>query len=428
MTTLARETRRVGQISARQNRAFPRQEGLVNRWNRSSLTDSSLNLAVIGLLSLILAGCKDSRISVIELHEREEQIAAKQEKIQIQPEKLALAEIQAYRVGPGDILTVALSGLPGESLSGGGAGGAGAGAAGSGIHVRVHPDGLISLPLVGQVQVAGMDLAGVEKAITAAYVPNIVKNLGVFVDIAGTETTTVLVRGAAGAPGLVSLKSNQRNVLYALAQSGGFGVGASGRVKIRPVRPDQQEITLDLTNPDDLRRALLHPPLQSGDSILVEPQITGAVYVLGLVNAHGAIPLPVGGQISVTRAIAATGGLRDFLDPKEATVWRTLPDGEQVRVKLSLAKIMDGKEPDFMLGAGDILEVPHTADTRVREWAMLNLRLGPFGVGAFYDPINVSTYKDRNDNRIGVGQSIQNSLIFGATNAVTQRVFNPVAQ
>ena len=36
---------------------------------------------------------------------------------------------------------------------------------------------------------------------------------------------------------------------------------------------------------------------------------------------------------------------------------------------------------------GDILDVPHTAKTRLRAWAAANIRIGPFGVTAMYDPV-----------------------------------------
>jgi hypothetical protein len=48
---------------------------------------------------------------------------------------------------------------------------------------------------------------------------------------------------------------------------------------------------------------------------------------------------------------------------------------------------MDGSSPDLALLPGDILDVPHTPETRFREWVAANIRIGPFGVTAVYDPV-----------------------------------------
>ena len=102
------------------------------------------------------------------------------------------------------------------------------------------------------------------------------------------------------------------------------------------------------------------------------------------------------------RTLAAAGGLRDFLGPEEATLWRKLPSGEQVRVKIDLVAVLEGEALDIALRPGDVLDVPHTAKTRFREWAAANIRIGPFGVSAVYDP--VADYRARilrNDNNSG---------------------------
>jgi protein involved in polysaccharide export with SLBB domain len=280
---------------------------------------------------------------------------------------------------------------------------------------------MIALPLVGRLQVAGLNLADLERAITDAYVPSYVKTVSVFAEVLATdEPTTVLVRGAAGTPGLVSLKNNQRNIMYALSSAGGFGPGASGKVRVRPIRSDEEEVLYDFGNADDVRRALLRPPLESGDMLLVEAAPVSAIYVLGLVNAQGPVPVPPGSKLSVVQAIAHAGGLRDFLEPKEATLRRTLPNGQEVRVKLNIAQMLAGERASIDLFPGDILEVPHTADTRFREWAMANVKLGPFGVGAFYDPVTYSTFKDRSHD-VGWGRTLGTGLIFSGTNYLFSR-------
>jgi protein involved in polysaccharide export with SLBB domain len=347
-------------------------------------------LATIGVL--ILSGCakKETRISLDQLNTLEAEVA-QVEPVELRTEDLALTELHPYTVGVNDILSITLTGLAQQYAQ-------------TALTLRVHDDGTIMLPMVGRVKVEGLDLKGVEKALYDAHVPKYVKDMSVFVQLGGPEQTTVLVVGAAGESGLVQLPRNERNVLYALARAAGFSPAGSGRVHIRPARPDRPELTYDLTDIDDLRRALIAPPLESGDMIVVESAETSAVYVTGLVNVPGPVLVPPKAKLSLVRAVAAAGGLRDFLDPQEATLWRTLGDGQQVRVKLALADVMTGKIPDVDLRPGDVLDVPHTAATRFREWVAANIRIGPFGVTAVYDP--VADYRarilrnDQNNNYI----------------------------
>lgn len=369
-------------------------------------------LPSISVALVTLTGCTDTRISVQELAQREQAIV-NATPVEVQPQNLGLTELRPYQVGPGDVLNVAINGLPVE--------GAAPAAAPGPLHVRVHPDGKIALPLVGEVHVAGLTLAGVEEAITAAYVPNYVKTVAIFVEVAtADEPTTVIVRGAAGIPGLVTLKNNQRNIIYAVSLAGGFGPTASGGVRVQPIRPDQPAAVYNLTDVNDVRRALLAAPLQSGDMIVVEAEQISAVYVTGLVNIQGAIPVPPGSKLSLVRAIAHAGGLRDFLEPREATLWRRLPDGSDVRVKLNIADMIALKQPDIDLLPGDVIDVPHTLETRAREWAMTNLKFGPFGVGVSYDPVQYALFQSaasNNNNTAGLGQVLRDSIIYNATSA-----------
>ncbi len=144
----------------------------------------------------------------------------------------------------------------------------------------------------------------------------------------------------------------------------------------------------NLADVNDVRRALLGPTLDSGDVLVVEGQEASAVFVSGIVNTPGPVVVPPHSTLSVQRAIAAAGGIRDLLDPKEATLVRVLPDGQQVQVKLDLGAMLAGNAQDIALRPGDILRIPYTADTFIQEWFFKNMLLGPFSVGVRYDPLS----------------------------------------
>jgi protein involved in polysaccharide export with SLBB domain len=322
----------------------------------------------------------DKRISLADLEKLERQID-EVTPTPVEHEKLALVDFRPYKLRQGDVLAIQMVGLLEDRY------------APTMLQVRVQSDGCILLPAIDPVQVEGLALNEVEQAIIAAHVPDIVKNLSVYVQLVRPGPTTVLVLGAAGQPGLVKLDNNARNVLYALASAQGFGPLASGRVRMKPIRPEREEAVYDLTDVNDVRRALLGPPLESGDVLVAESADDSVVYVTGLVNQPRVIPVPPQKNLSVRRAIAASGGLVDFLEPQEATLWRQLRDGRQVQVRVDLAAIQSGEAADLALRAGDILHIPHTPETRFRQWLAGNIRIGPFGVTAVYDP--VADYRTR---------------------------------
>ncbi len=418
-----RTSRRTPQLIAQ----LPPGRG-ADRRPRRTLLPAGAALALLLLPALI--GCPpDNRISLDALRRIEADVAtemATDDIKQIDAAQLAVAENRPYTIGPRDVLSVTMYGV--------GVGEATSPYAPFTIQARVNAEGDIKLPQVGAVHVADMSLGEAETAIHDAHVDRqiIKQDLTVYVELVSSEVTTVLVTGAATTRGLISLRSNERNVLYALALAGGYAAGTSGVVTVKRVDPTAGQVAYDLTQPEDIRRALLSPPLETGDMIAVGAASTSAIYLTGLVNVPGPIAVPEGSTMTVTRAISAGGGLADFIDPTEATLWRRLPDGEQVRAKINLKDIMSGKEPDFTLMAGDILDVPHTPGTRFRAWVLANIRIGPFGVSTVWDPVAAYRFRealDRDEQRFGqqggFSQSVLDTIRFGLPNVIVPPVTPP---
>ncbi|MBW7904542.1 MAG: polysaccharide biosynthesis/export family protein [Phycisphaerae bacterium] len=342
--------------------------------SRAANTGLPLTLAAsLCALLLLPAGCPDNRISLATLRQVEAQRPAPPPQDLERPQ-VTLADVAEQRVASGDVLSLRIVGLTGPLEE-------------SHLRVRVQDDGRITLPMVGELGVESLTLAGVERVIREAYVPGLVRDLTVFASVEAGRETTVLVQGAAGRAGLVTLPPNKRNILYAVASAEGFSKNASRRIIHKPARHDRAEQSYNLADMNDLRRAVGAPPLETGDFIFIEPSEPSVIYLTGLLNRPGPLEIRPDSTLSLARAVSAAGGLKDFLEPREATLWRVLPSGEQVRVKLDLASIMAGKSEDLALLPGDILDVPHTPHTRFRQWLLENVLVGPFGVTAVYDPM-----------------------------------------
>lgn len=354
-----------------------------------------------------VAGCSDHRISLSRFLQMQEGIDSGQAKEPTEDEYSAAKglidrQLGPYKVGQGDVLSVTLTRLDGTEPV-------------PQIQARVDRDGELELPGVGKIRLAGLELEDAEDSIQAAYIPHVYRDGIVYVGLLEIETTDVLVLGAVGAPGLVPLRRTERNLLHAIVGAAGVSDVASGWATLSRIRRPGEEMRLDLRGPEGLREALSLEPLESGDMIEVEAAAPNSIYVGGLVNAPRPQVYPPGVEISFLQVIAAAGGLRTDVFPRDATLIRRMPNGRDVHVKLDLDRIGTGQDPNIMLAAGDIVWVPETLATKVQDFVNRNffIRAG-FSANVTY---NVSGIEFMNR------QSLQSSGLGGGQNQ--QSAFDP---
>lgn len=259
-----------------------------------------------------------------------------------------------YLLGPEDLLTVTLTGLTGIDTI----------AEPAGVEVRIAHDGTINLPLVGSIHIGGLDMVTAENVIREAYVPKFVPTLAVGIRIEAFKTADVVVVGAAELPGIVNLRRNQQTVLHAVAAAGGMTQLASGEVILQRMRDPENKIRVYLRNSSDLQGVMAMDPLESGDVIEVVAAQPNTIFVGGLVNMPGPREFPAGTQVTALQALAAAGGPVETVFPKEATLIRRMPNGDDVHVRIDLERLRSGDDPNIELAAGDIFWVPETWGTR----------------------------------------------------------------
>lgn len=136
--------------------------------------------------------------------------------------------------------------------------------------VRVLPDGSVTFPLVGRVEVAGLTTAQAEAQIAAKlkqYIPDAV----VSVVVTGIDGSRVYVIGKVLRPGPVVLSSPTTTVLQVLSEAGGLDRFADGNaVRVLRNTPNGPEVLPVLYN--DLMRGnalASNVRLLPGDTILV---------------------------------------------------------------------------------------------------------------------------------------------------------------
>lgn len=362
--------------------------------NRASL---ACGLAALAMVATVLGCAPDHRITL-------DKFIAMQRPLETAPLTEAPAPVPAvnvdellgpYLVGPNDVLSVSLVRADQTALF-------------PSMNVRVDRNGEIELPIVGAVKVAGLALDEIDKRVRNAYIPAVVTEGVVFVDLVTPEATNVLVVGAVTAPGLVPLRRTERNLLYAIVNAGGVTDLASGVARIRRIRNPFATEAYDLRNPSGLQEALSAEPLASGDTILVEAAQPNTVFVGGLVTRVGPQSYPIGTNINILQALAAAGGARIDLYPREGTLIRRLDDGSDVQVKLDLKRIARGEDPNIELLPGDILWVPHTAETLIQDFVNRNIFMRA-GISVTYNVSGIE-YLNRASQQSGNGVDQQQAF------------------
>lgn len=138
------------------------------------------------------------------------------------------------------------------------------------MEVRVLPDGSITFPLAGRVEVAGLSTSEAEARIAAKLV-KFIPEAAVTVAVTGTEGSRVYVLGKVITPGPVLLTSPNTTVLQVLSQAGGLDRFANGngiRV-LRTTADGSQTLNVrynDLVKGNELQTNVM---LMPGDTILV---------------------------------------------------------------------------------------------------------------------------------------------------------------
>jgi polysaccharide biosynthesis/export protein len=114
-----------------------------------------------------------------------------------------------YRIGPNDLLEIEVYGVADLKRT-----------------VRVNSTGLVSLPLIGSMPLAGLTAQQAEAAIAARYAEKYLQDPQISVFIKEFTTQRVTIEGAVAKPGIYPL-TGQITLLRAMALAGGRGDLAS---------------------------------------------------------------------------------------------------------------------------------------------------------------------------------------------------------
>ncbi len=262
------------------------------------------------------------------------------------------------------------------------------------IRLRVPLRGVISLPLLGQIQAAGRTTAELEDEIRTRLQRKFMHDPQVSVFLTEHNSQRVSVIGAVRKGGVFTLNRPirladalalaegltdeadrhvyviRRVPIAAAPGAAGAGTGAAGAgtgvagagagaagVARTAGSPPGRDATAEVMAPIDLSeladgREDLNVALRSGDVVHV-PR-AGSVYVGGTVERPGSFLLR--GKTTVQQAILAAGGVKDVADWSDVRLYRKAPSGEVEVTSYDLEAFEQGK-PAPELQRNDVVVV-----------------------------------------------------------------------
>jgi len=238
-----------------------------------------------------------------------------------------------YTVGPGDQVVVRVWGSINEDAK-----------------LIIDRNGLVSIPRVGTVNVAGVKASQLEGIIKNAFF-KYYKNFELSVTLGQLRTITVYVVGQARRPGSYSI-SSLSTLSSALFATG--GVNANGSMRRIQLKRDGKVISeFDLydfltqgNKTNDLK-------LIDGDVLFI-PAAYGYAALVGKVNNSAIFELKNEGE-TIEKLLSIAGGLPVTADQKRGTLERVNPKEKQPREVINFS--IDPKGLLTPLKSGDLLTI-----------------------------------------------------------------------
>jgi len=224
--------------------------------------------------------------------------------------------------------------------------------------VRVSPAGTVTLPMVKDVQVGGMDEQGAAHAIEAVLVAKgMLLHPQVSVLVTAYAGQDVSVLGEVARPGVYPFTLHHR-LLDVISAASGLAPSAGRLVNIFH-RSDPQTPHPVVLDPSGTDTSTDHnPELTPGDTVQVSR--AGLVFVIGDVVRPGGFPVDPAQGLTVVQALSLAWGPSPNAAAGKAVLIREQKGGRTLTT-LNLMRMIHGQEPDQPIHDRDILFVPDSA-------------------------------------------------------------------
>lgn len=277
-----------------------------------------------------------------------------------------------YQIGPEDLLEITVFNIPeaeGKITP-------------RTITARVSQEGVITLPLLGELNLKGMTTAAVEQRLRERYDRYIVNpHVGVSVREFRQKVSVI---GAVQRPGVFEL-TGPKTVIEVLAMAGGVTEKSGNQVHIYRQGTEARDThiidlavlanSMGLINAQNA--AMVNMRVQAGDMINI-PE-AGMFFVDGAVKKPGSYPL--GRRYTLTQALSTAGGVDRELNASEVSILRRNGPGTAETLAFDLDQIMAGTAPDPQIQPDDVVVLP-LSSTKFIVKRFIGTLLGGTSVGA----------------------------------------------
>jgi polysaccharide export outer membrane protein len=299
------------------------------------------------LVSLIIAGCSGS-LPVV--HQNGVEPDSEEESSSPTPTPASVfwtGGENIYRIGPGDVLKIAVYGEP--DISG---------------TFQVTRDGMVSWSWVGDVDVSGLSEVEITARLKEILTKNYIRQPRVDVTVKEYHSQVVYFFGNIREPGISRLGEN-RSLLTNLLQAGGpkvWGEGMIGILRTDRGTGEQKQIIVGLQS---LLRGEKDILLKNEDIITVSAPDAGEafisenrVYVVGAVNGPGSFSWQ--DNMTALDALMKAGGLAEYASGNNARLVRGKGD-QKKEYRIEFDEILDGdRDKNINLLPGDLIILPES--------------------------------------------------------------------
>lgn len=227
------------------------------------------------------------------------------------------------------------------------------------VERRVDENGMLSLPLIGDIAAAGLTEEEFAKRLKEFLEVKLLQRASVEVQVLEFQSKPISVIGAVKTPGNLAF-SGHWTLLEAITASGGLAENHGGRIYVlrRPDNGLSDQIEIDVVDLMVRADPRINIPIFANDLINVPATVDITIYCLGEVERPGALEFRSTDRLTLLAAVARAGGLTDRASSKiQIKRSRTSNGAVAAEITADYKRILAGKEPDLELQEGDVVVV-----------------------------------------------------------------------
>jgi len=235
---------------------------------------------------------------------------------------------------------------------------------------RIDSAGNITVPMIGRVHAAGMNVGQLENELSSRLT-SYIREPEVTVRVTEFKSQPVSVMGAVKTPGVYHLRG-KLTLMEVLSAAGGLEQEAGGTVNItRQNECGKASLDNARTDPSGqftIGEVKLKPLMEAqspannvlicANDVIVVPRAK-LIYVIGEVHKPGGFVLRDKESLSLLEALSMSEGMTRAAGGKNARILRAQAgEAQRQEIPVNLTLVLNGKAEDLKLRPDDILFVP----------------------------------------------------------------------